>query len=115
MIDGNTAEDGSSCTPSAFNPAGTCRYSRPADRSDDFNNGSLHLGWIHDFDEAHQVFVNAARAFRAPQATELYRLQVKSITVADLDSEEVDSFEIGYRASRESMSYSCSGLLDAKR
>ncbi len=105
MIDGNTAEDGSSCTPSAFNPAGTCRYSRPADRSDDFNNGSIHLGWIHDFDEAQQVFVNVAHAFRAPQATELYRLQVNQ-TVADLDSEEVDSFEIGYRASRESMSYS---------
>lgn len=105
MIDGNTAEDGSSCTPSAFNPAGTCRYSRPADRSDDFNNSSLHLGWIHDFDESHQVFVNAARAFRAPQATELYRLQANQL-VADLDSEEVDSFEIGYRASRENISYS---------
>ena len=105
MIDGNTAEDGSSCTPSAFNPAGTCRYSRPADRSDDFNNGSLQLGWIHDFDSAQQVFVNVARAFRAPQATELYRLQVNQ-TVADLDSEEVDSFEIGYRAARDRMSYS---------
>ncbi len=105
MIDGNTAEDGSSCTPSAFNPAGTCRYSRPADRSDDFNNSSMHLGWIHDFDESQQVFVNAAHAFRAPQATELYRLQVNQL-VADLDSEEVDSFEIGYRAARENVSYS---------
>ncbi len=105
MIDGNTAEDGSSCTPSAFNPAGTCRYSRPADRSDDFNNSSLHLGWIHDFDESQQVFVNAARAFRAPQATELYRLQANQL-VADLDSEEVDSFEVGYRASRENVSHS---------
>lgn len=105
MIDGNTAEDGSSCTPSAFNPAGTCRYSRPADRSDDFNNGSLQLGWIHDFDSSQQVFVNLARAFRAPQATELYRLQVNQ-TVADLDSEEVNSFEIGYRAARDNVSYS---------
>lgn len=104
MIDGNTAEDGSSCTPSAFNPSGTCRYSRPADRSDDFNNGSLQLGWIHDFDDTQQVFVNVARAFRAPQATELYRLQVNQ-SVADLDSEEVDSVEIGYRAARDTMSY----------
>ena len=104
MIDGNTAEDGSSCVASAFNPAGTCRYSRPSDRSDDFNNSSMHLGWIHDFDDSQQVFVNAARAFRAPQATELYRLQVDQL-VADLDSEEVDSFEIGYRAARENVSY----------
>ncbi|MDG2089617.1 MAG: TonB-dependent receptor [Gammaproteobacteria bacterium] len=104
MIDGNTQADGSSCSASAFNPAGTCRYSRPADRSDDFNNGSLQLGWIHDFDSTQQVFVNVARAFRAPQATELYRLQVNQ-SVADLNSEEVNSFEIGYRASRDSMSY----------
>jgi len=104
MINGNTAEDGSSCNPSAFNPAGTCRYSRPADRSDDFNNASVQLGWIHDFDTSQQVFANVARAFRAPQATELYRLQTNQ-TVADLDSEEVDSFEIGYRAARENMSY----------
>ena len=104
MINGNTAEAGSSCTPSTFNPAGTCRYSRPADRSDDFNNSSLQFGWIHNFDSTQQVFVNAARAFRAPQATELYRLQVNQ-AVADLDSEEVDSFEIGYRAARDKMSY----------
>ena len=104
MIDGNTQADGSSCSASAFNPAGTCRYSRPADRSDDFNNGSLQLGWIHDFDSTQQVFVNVARAYRAPQATELYRLQVDQ-SVADLDSEEANSFEIGYRASRDSMSY----------
>jgi len=105
MIDGNTQADGSSCSTSAFNPSGTCRYSRPSDRSDDFNNGSFQIGWIHDFDSSQQVFVNAAHAFRAPQATELYRLQVNQ-SVADLDSEEVDSFEVGYRASRESMSYS---------
>ncbi|MBN4053473.1 TonB-dependent receptor [Haliea sp. AH-315-K21] len=105
MIDGNTAEDGSSCTPSAFNPSGTCRYSRPADRSDDFSNSSIQLGWIHDFDSSQQVFVNVAHAFRAPQATELYRLQVNQ-SVADLNSEEVDSFEIGYRAARDNMSYS---------
>jgi len=104
MIDGNTAEDGSSCTPSAFNPAGTCRYSRPSDRSDDFDNLTAQLGWIHDFDASTQMFANYSFAFRAPQATELYRLQVNQ-SVADLDSEKVNSFEIGYRASRGKMSY----------
>lgn len=104
MIDGNTQGDGSSCSASAFNPSGTCRYSRPADSTDDFNNASIQLGWIHDFDATQQIFVNVAHAFRAPQATELYRLQVNQ-TVADLGSEEVDSFEIGYRAARDYMSY----------
>ncbi len=104
MIDGNTAEDGSSCTPSAFNPSGTCRYSRPSDRSDDFDNLTAQIGWIHDFDASTQLFANYSLAFRAPQATELYRLQVNQ-SVADLDSEQVNSFEVGYRASRGNMSY----------
>jgi len=104
IIDGNTAEDGSSCTPSAFNPSGTCRYSRPSDRSDDFDNLTAQIGWIHDFDASTQLFANYSLAFRAPQATELYRLQVNQ-SVADLDSEQVNSFEVGYRASRGNMSY----------
>jgi len=104
MIDGNTAADGSSCSASAFNPTGTCRYSRPGDRTDDFDNYSLQLGWIHDFDENAQFFSNVSLAFRAPQATELYRLQ-QNQQVADLESEEMESFEVGYRASRGNMSY----------
>ncbi|MAM71266.1 MAG: TonB-dependent receptor [Gammaproteobacteria bacterium] len=105
MIDGNTAEDGSSCAASAFNPTGVCRYSRPSDRSDDFNNATFQLGWIHDFDDTRQTYVNVAHAFRAPQATELYRLQ-QNQTVADLDSEEIDSFEVGYRATTDAAVYS---------
>jgi len=104
MIDGNTAADGSSCSPSAFNPAGTCRYSRPGDRTDDFDNYSLQLGWIHDIDTSVQFFTNLSMAFRAPQATELYRLQ-QNQQVADLESEEMESFEVGYRASRGNVSY----------
>jgi iron complex outermembrane recepter protein len=104
MIDGNTAEDGSSCTPSAFNPSGTCRYSRPGDRTDDFDNFSLQLGWIHDLEANVQFFSNVSLAFRAPQATELYRLQ-QNQQVADLESEEMESFEVGYRASRDNISY----------
>ena len=104
MIDGNTAADGSSCSASAFNPSGTCRYSRPGDSTDDFDNFSLQLGWIHDLDDQSQFFSNMSLAFRAPQATELYRLQ-QNQQVADLESEEMDSFEVGYRASRGNMSY----------
>ena len=104
MIDGNTAEDGSSCSPSAFNPAGTCRYSRPGDRTDDFDNFTVQLGWIHDIEDNQQFFSNLSFAFRAPQATELYRLQ-QDQQVADLDSEEVDSIEVGYRASWDNVSY----------
>jgi len=113
MIDGNTAEDGSSCSPSAFNPAGTCRYSRPADRTDDFDNYSLQLGWIHDLDTNVQFFTNLSLAFRAPQATELYRLQQNQL-VADLESEEMESFEVGYRASRDNISYTVAAYVMKK-
>ncbi len=98
MIAGRTREDG---TPCGF---GGCRYSRPEDRNDNFNNFSAQLGWVHDFDTSQQVFANLSRAFRAPQATEMYRLQNEQL-VADLDSEEVDGVEFGYRASRERASY----------
>ena len=107
MIDGNTGENGTPCSVSAFNPTGACRYSRPSDRSDSFDNITAQLGWIHDFDPVSQVFADVSYAFRAPQATELYRLQADQ-SVTDLDSEEVESFEVGYRASRDRVSYSLS-------
>ena len=100
MIDGNTAEDGTPC-------GGGCRYSRPSDRSDDFDNFTAQFGWIHDIDMSSQFFTNLSFAFRAPQATELYRLQVDQ-TVTDLDSEEVQSIEAGYRANHERLSYGIS-------
>jgi len=107
MIDGKTGENGTPCSVSAFNPTGACRYSRPSDRSDSFDNITAQLGWIHDFDPVSQVFADVSYAFRAPQATELYRLQADQ-SVTDLDSEEVESFEVGYRASRDRVSYSLS-------
>ena len=99
MIDGNTAEDGTPC------PGAGCRYSRPSDRSDSFDNYTAQVGWVHDYDSSSQLFANLSFAFRAPQATELYRLQANQ-TVADLDSERVKSIEAGYRASHERLSYS---------
>jgi iron complex outermembrane receptor protein len=98
MIDGNTAEDGTPC------PGAGCRYSRPSDRSDKFDNVTAQLGWIHDFDTSSQVFANVSYAFRAPEATELYRLQANQ-TVSDLGSEHINSIEAGYRDSRGRLSY----------
>ena len=90
MLDGRSKDDGTACD------MGGCRYSRPGDRSDSYNNTSTQLGWIHNFDEYSQTFINLSHAFRAPQASELYRLQ-NSQLVADLNSEQIDSFELGFR------------------
>ncbi|NIB40482.1 TonB-dependent receptor [Pseudomaricurvus alkylphenolicus] len=98
MLDGRTAEDGTAC---GF---GGCRYSRPADRDDRFENWSPKLGVLYRIDNDTQVYANVSQGFRAPQATELYRLQ-RAQQVADLDSESLDSLEIGLRGQQSLVAY----------
>lgn len=98
MLAGRTAEDG---TPCGF---GGCRYSRPEDRDDRFDNWSPKLGVLYRLGDNHQAYINLSHGFRAPQATELYRLQ-RDQQLADLDSEELDSAEIGLRGQLDRLSY----------
>ncbi len=90
MLAGNTRDDGSVC---GF---GGCLYSRPASRSDAYTNLAPKLSFSYRLRSGATVFSVLARGFRAPQATELYRLQ-SGQTVADLDSETIDSLEFGIR------------------
>lgn len=101
MLDGRTDEFGNACS------FGGCRYSRPADRSDTFDHFSPKLGLVYSFNENTATFVNLAHGFRPPQATELYRLQ-RNQQVAELDSEEVQSVEVGLRSFKENLSYEVS-------
>ncbi len=90
MLTGNGRDDGTTC---GF---GGCLFNRPADRTDQFRNLAPNLGLIYRFNPAMAGYVTLTRGFRAPQAAELYRLQSDQ-TVADLDSEEIDSLEAGIR------------------
>ncbi|MEQ8954251.1 MAG: TonB-dependent receptor [Gammaproteobacteria bacterium] len=99
MIAGRTKEDGVAC---GF---GGCRYSRPADRSDDFTDVSPKLGLRYALDDNHSLQFRAQRGVRAPQATELYRLQ-NAQTVADLDSVELDSMEVEFSGAGANWNYS---------
>jgi outer membrane receptor protein involved in Fe transport len=101
MLNGRTRDDG---TPCGF---GGCRFSRPADRKDHFSNWSPKLGISHNFETNHQVYLSLAKGFRAPQATELYRLQNAQI-VSKIDSEELDSIELGLRGSANRVTYDAS-------
>ncbi len=101
MRDGRTRDDGSACGFSG------CRYSRPADRSDDFGNWSPKLGFIYHLLPALDVTLSLARGFRAPQATELYRLQ-RDQAVADLESEQLDSIDLGLRGALGALDYQLS-------
>ena len=88
----NRTGDGSGCAPDVDD----CRFFRPADREDSFDNWSLNAGTSYHFAQNHTAYLRFAHGFRAPQATELYRLQ-EGQTVADLDSEQLDSLEFGLR------------------
>lgn len=90
MLSGRTDDNGDAC---GF---GGCRYSRPADRDDRFENWSPKMGVLYDLNDQQQIYLNLAQGFRAPQATELYRLQRDQVK-ADLDPEEIYSAELGLR------------------
>lgn len=103
MISGNTSEDGSVCV-NGFTGAVGCRYSRPQDRDDSFGNWSFTADAVHQLNTETTVVARLSHGFRAPQATELYRLQAGQFT-ANLDPEEIDSIELGVRGSMTGVSY----------
>ena len=90
MLVGNTRDDGTAC---GF---GGCLYSRPASRSDSFTNIAPKFSFSYPLQSGAVLYGALARGFRAPQATELYRLQ-SGQAVADLESETIDSLEVGLR------------------
>ncbi|MBB6522853.1 TonB-dependent receptor [Pseudoteredinibacter isoporae] len=99
--DGTLKVDGTPCT--LFGNVRTCRHARPADREDSFDNVSYQLGLQQNFTEQLSAYVRLANSFRAPQNSELYRLQKGQIQ-ADLDSESLQNLELGLRYFSEQMS-----------
>ncbi len=108
MLDGNTREDG---TPCGF---GGCLYTRPADRTDSFFNLAPKASLNYRLAPMTALYLAAARGFRAPQMTELYRLQ-SGQQVADLDSEGIDSVELGLRYDSELLSLDLAAFFMRKR
>lgn len=103
MISGNTRDDGTTCG------AGGCLYSRPDDRNDDFTNLTSRLALSYDISDRHAVYVTAGRGYRAPDTSELYRLQ-RQQSIADLGSEKLDSVEVGARGEFGLFRYSLAGF-----
>lgn len=88
-LTGNTRDDGSAC---GF---GGCLYSRPADREDRFSDLASRIGVEYRPTEQSRLWLTGGIGFRAPQTTELYRLQ-SGQQVTDLDSESLRSLELGF-------------------
>jgi iron complex outermembrane receptor protein len=103
IADGTTKADGTSCTNNNDAPI-ACLFLRPADRSDDFSNTSISLGANYLVTDSSALFASIASGFRAPQTTDLYRLQNQQ-SIGTIDSESTDSIEIGYRQQAQDLSY----------
>lgn len=107
MLAGNTRDDGTSCGATG------CLYTRPADRDDDFANLTSKVGLSYDIRERHTLYATAARGYRAPDTSELYRLQ-RQQSIADLDAEKIDSVELGARGAFGPLRYSLAGFVMTK-
>ena len=112
MISGNTDENGVICVNTTTGASG-CRYTRPEDREDDFENISFNLGAVYHFSDAFITSGRLSQGFRAPQATELYRLQSGQL-IAHLDSEAINSAELAFKGSISDFSYDFTGYYMTK-
>lgn len=123
IASGTNQADGSDCSgiayldegvPSVTMPGQECLYQRPDDREDTFNDWSPKLGLVYLLNDNHSVFANYARGHRAPQTTDLYRLQNQQL-VGDLDSEKADSIELGMRGNAGIVNYEVSAFYMKKK
>lgn len=101
MNAGRLREDGTEC---GF---GGCRYSRPESGKNDFDNFSPSLSASYRLDGQTYLYMGLSRGFRAPQATELYRLQ-RAQQVADLDSVTATNYEVGLKGLMDNGRYTLS-------
>ncbi|MFT5520512.1 MAG: iron complex outermembrane receptor protein, partial [Enterobacterales bacterium] len=99
----NQLADGNACETTVSN----CRFTRPADEKSSFNDFSPRVGLSYQLNPELTSYVTVSKGFRAPQATELYRLQAGQQT-ADLSSVEISNFELGLRSQSTLLDYQLS-------
>lgn len=80
------------------------RYLRIPSRVDEFGDVTPKIGILHKLNENITGYVNVARGTRAPQTTDLYRLQRLQVP-GEAKSEELDSIEVGARGEWSGISY----------
>jgi outer membrane receptor protein involved in Fe transport len=72
------------------------RYQRISDRTDDFTTATPKLGITHVLTDDLTLFGLLARGQRAPQTTDLYRIQLNQVP-GEAEPETIDSVELGLR------------------
>lgn len=103
VVDGTTKADGSSCVNNSGDDV-PCLYYRPSDSDDQFNNSSTKLGFNYQLASDTALFGAWSQGFRAPQTTDLYRLQKQQVA-DEMDSEEINSTEFGLRGVSDKLNY----------
>jgi outer membrane receptor protein involved in Fe transport len=88
----NLLSDGSACAIDVT----ACRFSRPADQEVDFTVFSPSLSVLYSINNQQSIYAKWSQGFRAPQATELFRLQNNQV-ITDLEEEKMDALELGWR------------------
>ncbi|WP_137165882.1 TonB-dependent receptor [Salinimonas lutimaris] len=101
LLDGRTRDDGTEC---GF---GGCRYSRPASTDNSFSNLSPKASLSYAVSPQTQVYASVSRGYRAPQASELYRLQ-RDQQLADLVSVTATNVETGVKGNWQALDYQVS-------
>ena len=72
------------------------RFNVPADRSDSYDFVTPKLGAVWSVSDTVDLYANYARGARAPQVSDVYRLQSLQV-VGQIDTETLDSVELGAR------------------
>jgi iron complex outermembrane receptor protein len=103
LADGTTQADGSPCVNGNNEPV-ACLYQRPADSKDDFDNVSAKIGFNYLMNESVALFADWSQGFRAPQTTDLYRIQNQQV-VGQIESEKMTSQEVGVRGLAHDMNF----------
>lgn len=96
----NLLTDGDACADGVEN----CRFTRPEDQTVDYDEFSYQLGANYRFANNQHLYSQFSTGYRAPQATELFRLQAGQ-NIADLDAEQIDSIELGVRGQWHQLAY----------
>ncbi|MBU2870383.1 TonB-dependent receptor [Colwellia sp. E2M01] len=96
----NKLSDGSACAAHIEN----CRFSRPASQKVNYQEVSNQVGFNYRITTQNTVYGQFSNGYRAPQATELFRLQDGQV-IADLDTENIESIELGIRGNTLNLFY----------
>lgn len=96
----NLLSSGSACAVDVQN----CRFTRPQDQVVKYQEWSYQVNANYALTSNQRLYAQISTGYRAPQATELFRLQ-SGQTVAELEAENIVSVELGLRAQTRQIFY----------